>query len=104
MKSSEDEFPPNGTDKALPSPLPDKDDDPQGKKKKRGSDKFSVWSFAFIFIYVLLIFAVVVYMDRSLPTPLTEGQPDVAGRFIEGRARKHLKKLTSVGSRPTGRG
>jgi hypothetical protein len=53
--------------------------------------------------WCLAIFFLVILMDRRLPDPLSVR--DAAGRpddFIEERARRSLRALTSVGARPAG--
>jgi hypothetical protein len=53
--------------------------------------------------WCLAVFFLVILMDRRLPEPLTVR--DAASRpndFIEERARRSLRALTSVGARPAG--
>lgn len=69
------------------------------------SSLMSFWNrFALVVLTLCFsIFFLVVYMDQNLPTPLTlQDVTKHPEKFIEERARNALKKLTSVGSRPTG--
>ena len=97
-KENSIEFDP--TDKRIPS---DQNDPDENKYKKKKAEKISTWWSLFILIYLGIIFIFVAHMDQRLPPAInikeSELHPD---RFIEERARNHLRKLTSVGARPTG--
>ena len=81
----------------------DSTDPDENKYKKKKAEKISTWFSLFILIYLAVIFFFVVHMDQRLPPAISlkeaELHPD---KFIEERARNHLRKLTSVGARPTG--
>ncbi|XP_023345863.1 endoplasmic reticulum metallopeptidase 1 isoform X2 [Eurytemora carolleeae] len=72
-------------------------------KYKKEENKLNTWHALVIGSWCLCVFFLVVYMDQRLPDPLTlrdtTTNPD---RFIEERARKTLRALTSVGARPAG--
>ena len=80
----------------------DEDEDDKYKKKK-GTEKLSTWLSLVVLLFCFGIFGLVLLMDGRLPQPLTlaesSSNPD---RFIEERARDHLRQLTSVGPRPAG--
>ena len=61
--------------------------------------------FIVILAYCLGVLALVVLSDIHLPQPVTleeANTPENKGRFVEERARGHLKKITSFGPRPAG--
>ena len=96
------------TDSAPPpdnSPAVDYDSppDPDDNKYKKETKKLPTWSALVILLYLVSVFMLVVKMDGHLPTALTladmSSQPD---SFIEERARKTLRSLTSIGARPAG--
>ena len=80
------------------------DDDPdENKYKKKQAEKLSTWYSLFILVYLAVLFFFVVYMDQRLPPAVSVKEAELQpGRFIEERARNSLRKLTSVGARPTG--
>ena len=79
------------------------DDSDDNKYQKKKAQKLSTWLSLVILLYLGVIFVFVLYMDQRLPPGLSmkdaELHPDV---FIEERARNYLRKITSVGARPTG--
>ena len=83
----------------------EKEDDEDNKyaKKKSGGEKLSTWLSLVVLAFCFGMFGLVLLMDGRLPKPLTladaKTQPD---RFIEERARDHLRQITSVGPRPAG--
>ena len=87
-----------GVTKAINQNDPD-----ENKYKKKKAEKLSTWFSLFILLYLAIIFLFVVYMDQRLPPAITLKEAGLhPGSFIEERARNNLRKLTSVGARPTG--
>ena len=79
------------------------DDPDENKYKKKQAEKLSTWYSLFILVYLAVLFFFVVYMDQRLPPAVSVKEAELQpGRFIEERARNSLRKLTSVGARPTG--
>ena len=67
------------------------------------SERLSTWLSVVVLLYCFAIFGLVLLMDGRLPRPLTLADANVHNdRFIEERARDHLRQLTSVGPRPAG--
>lgn len=77
--------------------------DPDDVKYRKEENKLSTWYSLVIAGCLLGLFMLVMLMDQRLPQPLTlsdvSAQPD---RFIEERARRSLRALTSIGPRPAG--
>lgn len=72
-------------------------------KKKKGTEKLSTWLSLLVLAFCFCIFGLVHYMDGRLPRPLTLADEQIhPDRFIEERARGHLRQLTSLGPRPAG--
>ena len=79
------------------------DDEDDKYKKKKGSEKLSTWLSSCVLIFCFGIFGLVLLMDGRLPKPLSMSEAaSNPERFIEERARDHLRQLTSVGPRPAG--
>lgn len=78
-------------------------DDDNKYKKKKNAEKLSTWLSLVVLAFCFGVFGLVLLMDGRLPKPLTiadaENQPE---KFIEERARDHLRQITSVGPRPAG--
>lgn len=56
-----------------------------------------------VLVWLVVLFMVVVMLDRRLPSPLTMADKAThQDSFIEERARLTLKALTSIGPRPAG--
>ncbi len=71
--------------------------------QKRPPALFPTWYALVVAGFVAAVFALVVLADRRLPAPLgVQDARENPGRFLEGKARKYLKQLTSVGPRPAG--
>jgi len=77
--------------------------DSDENKYKKANRRLSTWMAVVVLGWLLGLFLVVVAMDRRLPAALTlddlAAQPEA---FIEERARRHLRALTSIGARPAG--
>lgn len=72
-------------------------------KKKKGTEKLSTWLALVVLAFCFSIFGIILLMDGRLPKPLKiEDAAKHPNRFIEERAREHLRQLTSVGPRPAG--
>lgn len=90
-------------EKPVPDPEGTESVDQDDNKYKKDEKKLSTWLSVVVGLWCLAIFLLVILMDQRLPNPLTVS--DAAGRptdFIEERARRSLRALTSVGARPAG--
>lgn len=77
----------------------DADENKYAKEEK----KLTTWHALVVVIWCLLVFLLVSFMDKRLPEPLTLKDSHLhPQRFIEERARRSLRALTSVGARPAG--
>lgn len=72
-------------------------------REKKGTEKLSNGLAVVVLLFCFGIFGLVLLMDNRLPKPLTlADSANNPERFIEERARDHLRQLTSVGPRPAG--
>jgi len=72
-------------------------------KYRKEEKKLSTWLALVIAVWCLAVFGLVIFMDIRLPDPLRlTDVPTHPDRFIEERARRSLRALTSVGARPAG--
>ena len=79
------------------------EDNDNDNGKKKITEKLSTGLSLLILAFCFCIFGLVHFMDGRLPRPLTLEDAQVhPEKFIEERARDHLKQLTSVGPRPAG--
>jgi len=77
--------------------------DPDDNKYKKETKKLTTWMALGVLVWLVVVFMVVVMLDRRLPSPLTMADKAThQDSFIEERARLTLKALTSIGPRPAG--
>ena len=93
----------NDTDSSHPAVEHKASQDPDDNKYKKETRRLPTWTSIIVLLYLVFVFMLVVTMDRRLPTALTISDiPDNPERFIEERARRVLRALTSIGARPAG--
>ena len=81
------------------APAPDPDDNKYRKETRR----LPAWTAVAVLLYLLSVLGLVILMDDRLPAALTTADiPDNPDTFIEERARRTLRALTSIGARPAG--
>ena len=78
-------------------------DPDENKYQTKATRKLSTWLALAVLAWLLGLFLLVIAMDRRLPEPLTlDDLPNHPDSFIEERARRTLRALTSIGARPAG--
>ena len=77
--------------------------DPDDNKYRKETRRLPAWTPLVVVTFLVSIFLLVWLMDSRLPTALTLSDiPTHPETFIEERARRSLRALTSIGARPTG--
>ena len=77
--------------------------DPDDNKYRKETRRLPAWAAVAVLLYLLSVLGLVILMDNRLPAALTTADiPDNPDTFIEERARRTLRALTSIGARPAG--
>ena len=77
--------------------------DPDDNKYRKETRRLPAWAAVAVLLYLLSVLGLVILMDDRLPAALTTADiPDNPDTFIEERARRTLRALTSIGARPAG--
>ena len=70
---------------------------------RKETRRLPAWAAVAVLLYLLSVLGLVILMDDRLPAALTTADiPDNPDTFIEERARRTLRALTSIGARPAG--
>ena len=77
--------------------------DPDDNKYKKETRRLPTWTGLVVLVFLVSVFLLVWAMDSRLPRPLSLSDlPTNPCSFIEERARRSLRALTSIGARPAG--